>query len=230
MDSDLLTPIETLEGSLSQRVYTSLRQAIITLKFPPGTVLKKGEICSKLGVSRSPVSEAIAKLSADKLVDVIPQSATRVSAFSFAEIREACFLREALELAAVKRVTENRTDQQLNELTRCVRLQELLIEDEDFDGFYQSDEDFHELLMNFTGFPGISEVAFNISLRLKRARMLSLPQMQRASESVKEHIEILSAIREKDVAKAEQAMKYHLNQLMYRIEELDQSFPEYFNH
>ena len=101
IDATLLRDISTFEGSLAGRVYLSLKDAILVLKFPPGSILRKGPICDRLGVSRSPVSEAITRLSSEGLVDVIPQSATRVAYFSMAEIREGAFLREALELASV---------------------------------------------------------------------------------------------------------------------------------
>lgn len=223
-----LTDIESLSGSLAQRVYQSLREAILSLALPPGTVLKKGALCEQLGVSRSPVSEAIARLSQEGLVDVIPQSATRVSSFSMEEIREACFLREALETTAAEKVALQRTEEQLTRLTRNVRLQQLLVEDGDFSGFYTADEEFHELIMEFTGFPGVSLVAGNVSLQLKRARMLLLPEEGRPAGAVKEHQQVLDAIRAGDPAAAQAAMKAHLRQLIPRLEPLERLHPEYF--
>ena len=76
-----LAEIGEMSGSLAQRVYQSLRDAILTLEYMPGSVIRKSYICQQLGVSRQPVSEAIARLSSEGLVDVIPQSATRVSRF-----------------------------------------------------------------------------------------------------------------------------------------------------
>lgn len=223
-----LNKIQNLSGSLSQRVYQSLREAILSMQYPPGTVIRKGAICEQLGVSRSPVAEAIARLSSEGLVDVIPQSATKVSCFSMNEIREASFLRQALEVAAVEKVTLERSDEQLAALTRNVRMQELLVEDKDFVGFYEADEEFHTLLMNFTGFNGVSQVLDNISLHLIRARMLVLPEEGRPAEAVKEHQAILAAIKNQDVDAAREAMKYHIGQLIPRILPLEKSHAEYF--
>lgn len=228
MDDYALTHIEDLTGSLAQRVYQSLREAILSMQYPPGTVIKKSVICEQLGVSRSPVSEAIARLSADGLVDVIPQSATRVAGFSMEEIREACFLREAIELAAVAKVAEIRTDAQLAQLTREVRMHQLLVEDNDFDGFYKADEEFHTNIMDFTGFPGVAHVSSSITLRLKRARLLLLPTVGRAAEAADEHKMIVDAIRDRDPAAAQKAMKFHLDQLVQRMEPLESDHPEYF--
>jgi len=223
-----LTPIEELEGSLAQRVYLSLQEAIIKLEYPPGTILRKGQICEQLRVSRSPVAEAIARLSADRLVDVIPQSASRVSEFSMDDLREACFLREALELAVIAKVAENRTKDQLLQLTREVRMQFLMIEDGDLEGFYRSDEAFHDLLMNFTGFPGVVSMASMIELRLDRARMLILPEEGRAMSAAQEHQKILEAIKKQDSSLAQKRMKEHLDHVLIHFVSLELTHPTYF--
>ncbi|MDN3721652.1 GntR family transcriptional regulator [Roseibium salinum] len=76
-----LPDIGRLSGSLAQRVYEALRIAILAMDLPPGTPLRKQVICEQLGVSRSPVTEAITKLAGEGLVEVIPQSGSRVTKF-----------------------------------------------------------------------------------------------------------------------------------------------------
>ena len=224
-----LAEIGEMSGSLAQRVYQSLRDAILTLEYMPGSVIRKSYICQQLGVSRQPVSEAIARLSSEGLVDVIPQSATRVSRFSVGDLRESSFLREAVELAAVERVAANRTEEQLAQLVRMVRLQELLLEDGDHAGFYQADEDLHALLMELTGFPGVVATAASVSIPLKRARLAILPEPGRPAEVIAEHRAIIDAIREQDVTAAREAMRHHLGQLMSRIEPLERERPQLFH-
>lgn len=227
-DAGALKSIETMSGSLAQRVYVSLREAILTLAFPPGMVLRKRAICEELGVSRSPVSEAIARLSVEGLVDVIPQSASRVSRFSMEEISEAAFMREALELAVVAKVAVEHTPEQLAQLTRSIRLQQLLSEDGDSEGLYQEDEAFHALLMGMTGFPGMASLVSTISLKLKRPRILLLPKPGRPDEVVREHEAIVEAIALGDAAGAREAMRHHLGQLLSRFAPLKEQHPEYF--
>ena len=96
-----LRPLDAFQGSLAQRVYASLREAILSMSLRPGDILRKPEICDQLGVSRSPVSEAVARLAVEHLVRVVPQAGTYVARFSLNEIREGAFLRAALELASV---------------------------------------------------------------------------------------------------------------------------------
>ena len=229
IDANLLPEIAVTEGSLAQRVYLSVKQAILALDFPPGANLRKAPICERLGVSRAPVTEAIARLAAEGLVDVVPQSGTRVSYFSMSEIREGVFLREALELATVAKVARDFTEEQRKRLSRNMRLQELLIEDEDIPGFYQADEEFHALLMAFTGFVRLADVAQTVSLQVSRARMLLLPTPGRVAETLEEHRAIFNAIQDQDEKAAQEAMRHHLGQLMPRIEVLELEKPHLFN-
>lgn len=228
ISGDALTDIEQLDGPLSQRVYTALRDAILDLTLLPGTVLRKAAICEQFGVSRSPVAEALTRLSGDGLVDVIPQSATRVTRFSLDAIREECFLRDAVEVAAVKLVASTRTDEQLVQLTRNWRMQGLLVEDKDIRGFFEADEAFHAMILEFTGFRSVTAIASQLSLQLRRVRMLILPEAGRPAEAVAEHGEVLDAIRAGDPTAAGIAMRHHLAQLIMRIEPLEQQHPDFF--
>lgn len=220
--------INSLEGPLGQRVYTVLRGRILDMTLEPGAILRKNTLCDQLGVSRSPIAEALGRLSSEGLVDIIPQSATRVSRFSMAELMEESFLREAVEVAAVALVAKNPTDDQILRLSRNLRLQSLLVEDRDFQGFFEADLGFHEMILSFTGFPKVNVVAEEMSLQLHRARKLMLPEPGRPTEAVAEHEAILQAIKEKDAPTARSAMSRHLRQLIKRIEPLEREHPEYF--
>ncbi|MEP2471830.1 MAG: GntR family transcriptional regulator [Paracoccaceae bacterium] len=224
----LTLDINSLDGPLGLRVYTTLRNKILTLAYEPGFVLRKGALCEQLGVSRSPVTEALNRLSSDGLVDIIPQSATRVSQFSMFELREESFLREAVETAAVAKVAQERTEEQLTILSRNLKMQNLLVEDEDFQGFFEADLEFHELILAFTGFPRVAITAGQLSLQLRRARMLILPERGRPAEAVAEHQSILAGIKARDANAARAAMSLHLRQLITRLEPLERQHPEYF--
>lgn len=228
IDAALLADISTLEGSLAQRVYQAMKEAILALDFPPGANVRKAPICEKLGVSRAPVTEAIARLANDGLVDVVPQSGTHVSYFSMDEIREGVFLREALEVATIAKVARDITEDQLKKLSRNMRLQELLVEDDDITGFYQADEDFHQMLMEFTGFQRLPDVAQTVSLQVTRARLLLLPTPGRVAETLEEHRGLFNAIRDRDEQAAQREMQRHIGQLLPRIAALQADKPELF--
>ena len=221
--------IDGLSGSLGNRVHLFLKDAIMSLDYAPGDMLRKNEIAEELGVSRSPVSEAFAKLAGEGLVEIIPQSGTYVSRFSMDEIREGTFIRSALELAAVEKVAAERTEKQLTLLNRNLRLQEILLHDGDIPGFYGADEEMHALILSFTGYRRLAWLAESSWLQVNRARQLILPSPGRARETLKEHATIVQTIRDGDPAAARAATADHLGQLVKRLEPLERDRPDLFN-
>ncbi len=223
-----LRPPDAFSGSLANRAYLALREAILSLGYRPGEALRKGEICEELGVSRSPVAEAISRLAAEGLVDVVPQAGTYVARFSMDEIREGAFLREAIELAAVEAVAPVISEEQLILLRRNLRVQEALVMDGDFPGFYTLDGEMHELILSFTGFRKLSHVADTAWVHVNRARQLILPLPGRVAETLEEHKAILAALEARDPEAARQAMRAHLGQLITFLEPLERKHPELF--
>ncbi len=223
-----LRPLSELAGSLSQRVYLVLREAILSLAYRPGEILRKGEICARLGVSRSPVSEAVARLAAEGLVDVVPQAGTFVARFSMADLREGAFLREAIELAAVERVAQTVTEDELAELRRNLRMQQAMVADGDHAGFYRLDGEMHEMILSFTGYRRLAQVAQTAWVNVNRARQLVLPVPGRMQATLEEHRAIVAAIAARDPGAARAATGRHLAQLLTYIEPLEAAHPELF--
>ena len=118
--------LDNFQGSLTDRTFLAIREAIMELNFLPGEIIRKHDICNTLGVSRSPVSEALAKLRNEGLVEVVPQSGTFVSRFSLQDIKEGAFLREAIELACIEILASNISEKQLIDLNRNLKLQKVL--------------------------------------------------------------------------------------------------------
>lgn len=224
-----LQPLHEFPGSLAQKVYMSLKQAILSLTFRPGEIMQKSEICEELGVSRSPVAEAVARLSAEGLVNVVPQAGTFVARFSMDEIREGAFLREALELAAVEIVAQTITDEQLVLLKRNLRVQEALMQDGDIPGFYQMDAQMHELILSFTGYKRLAILADTAWVHVNRARRLNLPTPGRIEATLNEHRAIVAALEIRDAQAAREATKHHLRQLIKLLEPLVDQRPELFD-
>ncbi len=223
-----LSPLSEFEGSLSNRVYHSLKKAIMSLDYRPGEVLRKRDVCAALGVSRSPVSEAVARLAGEGLVKVVPQAGTYVACFSMAEIREGAFLREALEQAAVEHLAGIITDEQITRLRRNLRVQEIHIEDGDTAGFCEMDTELHRMLLGFTGYRRLAQLAETSWVHVNRARQLILPEPGRIEASLREHREIVDALEARDGERARRAMRHHLRQLLEHLEPLERAHPEWF--
>lgn len=223
-----LKPLDDFEGTLSNRVYLTLKDAILTLEYRPGETLRKQMVCETLRVSRSPVSEAVARLAGEGLVTILPQTGTYVSRFSMDEIRESAFLREALELAAIEFLAPIITDEQIVLLKRNLRVQQALVEDGDFDGFYQQDAEMHRLLMSFTGFRRLAKMADSVWLQVARARRVNLPLAGRIEATLVEHKAIIDALEARDADRAVKTTRTHLRQLISFLRPLEDSHPDLF--
>ena len=227
-DAKKLKDLRSYSGLLSDRVYLALKAAILSMDFEPGAVLRKQPICEALGVSRTPVSDAIVKLEGEGLVEVIPQSATRVSKMSMTEIREDAFLREALEVSAIEYAAAHRSDKLLARLDRNIRVQVSQVEDGDYEEFFKTDQEFHRLILDCCQIARLHETVRFVSNHTDRARLLLLPAPGRSVDTVREHKAILEAIRSADPAGARIAMQTHIRQLIKRLEPLEQERPELF--
>ena len=224
-----LTPLSSYNGTLSSRVYHSMKDAILSLAYQPGQIMRKGDICEQLDISRSPVSEAVTRLAAEGLVDVIPQAGTFVTRFSMAEIREGAFLREALEIAAVELVAQTITDDQVKLLQRNLWVQQALVDDLDVQGFYQFDSEMHNLILGFTNYRRLAAMAETSWLQVNRARQLVLPNPDRVADTLAEHRAIVSALQARDPKAARKATKKHLGQLLLHLEAIEIDRPDLFD-
>ena len=224
-----LTPLSYYNGTLSSRVYHSMKDAILSLAYQPGQIMRKGDICEQLDISRSPVSEAVTRLAAEGRVDVIPQAGTFVTRFSMAEIREGSFLREALEIAAVELVAKTITDDQVKLLKRNLRVQQALVDDLDVQGFYQFDSEMHNLIFGFTNYRRLAAMAETSWLQVNRARQLVLPNPDRVADTLAEHRAIVSALQARDPKAARKATKKHLGQLLLHLEAIELDRPDLFD-
>ena len=224
-----LGTLDRFEGTLANRVYLSLREAIVGLRYAPGEVLRKAEVCAALNVSRSPVSGAVARLAADGLVDVHPQAGTYVSRISMAEIREGAFIREALELAAIEHVARRVTDEQIGLLKRNLRIQRVMLDDGDQTGFYEHDAQMHELLLAFTSYRRLCRISESVRSQLDRARQLLLPAPGRLQEAYREHEAVVRALEARDAERAREALRHHLGQLVTMLTTLATREPALFH-
>lgn len=218
-----------LSGPLAERVYTSVKTAIMELDFPPGAVIRKSAICDRFELSRSPVADALSKLSVEGLVEIVPQSGTRVSRLSMAAVREDAFLREALEVAAARHAAQTRQDALLARLTRSIELQKRLAANAVADEFMATDIAFHETIMATTGVSRLPGVVRTLSPNVDRARRLLMPEPGRMAGTVEEHGEIARAIERADPEAAQDAMRRHVRQLLRRLEPLETARPDLFS-
>lgn len=209
-------------------VYDDLRGGIIALTLAPGTRIDKAEICERLGVSRQPLAEAIARLAEERLVEVAPQKGTFVARIRLSDVAEAAFVRRALEVATVKALAPRIDDGVLGRLERLLNYQAAAVQGDDIDEFYVLDVRFHEVLFDALAMRRVAEVVDASRAQLERARRLLLPTPTRNRNTLREHRAILDALAGRDCERAAAAMGAHLDEGMAELRRYAEARPDLF--
>jgi GntR family transcriptional regulator, rspAB operon transcriptional repressor len=210
------------------QVYLALREAIVSAEFEPGRQLSENELAERLGVSRTPVREALGRLRDERLIAIVPQLGTFVTLISEQGVSDAAFVREALECASIRLAAERATDAHLNELQVNLAAQDRARDAGDAESFDRLDEALHGLLAEASG----HEIAWVLARRanghLDRVRRLSLPDPGYLGEMVSEHRTIVAALATRDADAAEAAMRHHLGMVVSGLTQIRAAHPEYF--
>jgi DNA-binding GntR family transcriptional regulator len=210
------------------QVFETLRAEIVAARLPPGTPLADRGLVERFGVSRTPVREALTRLSEIGLVDVRPQAGTFVSRVPVAAIPEAVLIRKALEGVTVEKAAERAEAGRLGSLERLVRRQKACAAAGDNDGFHEADEAFHAAIADLAGHPGIWALVTQAKVQLDRARRLTLPILGRAEQVIVEHETIVARIAANDARGARHAMEGHLGAVIPDVAEIRSRHPDYF--
>ncbi|HET7715227.1 MAG TPA: GntR family transcriptional regulator [Bauldia sp.] len=209
-------------------VYDDLRGAIVSLDLAPGARIDKAEICERLGVSRQPLAEAIARLAEERLVEVEPQKGTFVARIRLADVVEAAFVRRAVEVATVEALAPRIDHGTLSRLERLLDYQALAVKAKDIDEFYALDVRFHAALFDGLAMRRAVEVVDACRAQLERARRLLLPTPTRNRNTLREHRAIFDALAEGSAARAAEAMGAHLDEGMSELRRYAAARPEMF--
>jgi GntR family transcriptional regulator, rspAB operon transcriptional repressor len=210
------------------QVYATLRDAIIRAELPPGRKLSENELATWLGVSRTPIREALVRLRDERLVAIVPQLGTYVSRISPQAVSDAHFIREALECAAIREAAVVATEDDIAALEENLRAQERADERGDFDAFYVLDEDFHRALCDLSGHATVWSVSQRAKGHLNRIRRLSIQMPSYIGEMIAEHRGVVAAVAEHDPDLAEEHLRHHLRMVLREIPQIRSENPDYF--
>ncbi len=213
--------------SKSGYVYDELRDAIISLKLQPGSQIDKAVICERFGVSRQPVSEALSRLSEERLVSVEPQKGSYVTRMRIDDVAEAAFLREALEVAAVRQVAATIDRETLDRLRLIVSYQTAALAAGDLEEFYALDLRFHATIFARLALPRVEEAVESARAQTERMRRLLL-QPSRSDRTLEEHNAILEGLVARDPDLAAKAMHAHLGNVLDELRRFAAERPELF--
>jgi DNA-binding GntR family transcriptional regulator len=223
----LVPPSPPLRGNVTQSVTDQLRRAIVTLDFRPGEGLEKGAICERLGVSRFPVSEALARLQTEGLVDILPQRGSAVSLVRIADVIEYMLIRKALESEAVRVLVGNHAPTLAEALRANLAAQRAAADLADRDTFHAHDLDFHDMLFAAMSFAKLRAMIEAARANLDRARRLIITP-RRLAYSINEHQAIADAILAGDAAAAQAAMRAHIDSVMLELFAFARDHPTLF--
>jgi DNA-binding GntR family transcriptional regulator len=215
-------------GPARVHVYAALRQAIVRGELEPGRRLSENELAGELGVSRTPVREALARLRDDGLVNVVPQLGTFVSPISSQAVGDAQFIREALECAAVRRAAERATEEDVATLHENLESQERAKAASDYEAFYALDDDFHRTLCDLSSHPTVWRVTERAKSHLNRVRRLSLGLPNYLPQMIEEHRAVGAAVAEANADEAEDRLRHHLRMVLREVPNLRAKYPSYF--
>lgn len=201
-----------MSGSLANTVYERLREAIGNLELPPGTHLQESELAAEFGVSRTPIREALRRLSSEGFVDLAHGRGATVAQGNLRDVLDAYEIRRLLEpYAAAQAAIRGRTNPQLAEIEGVLAgLSSAPESDEDIRERERLDRELHSLIANLTGNQLLTRVISDLHARVQRV-YLQLGSGGRFESIRSEHLRILAAIRSGDAELAAKAMRDHLD-------------------
>ncbi len=198
---------------LREVVFETLKEAILTGKLEPKERLMEVKIADQLGVSRTPVREAIRKLELEGLVVMVPRKGAYVSDISYKDIVDTLELREALETFAVKLAIEKNTVKDIKILEELNKDFQKAYKEKDIEKMVEYDTDIHNEIFVLSNNSKLINFMDGLNEIMQRFRLIFFNETYNPERIAKEHEEIFRALKNKDVEKAQKAMKTHLSTL-----------------
>jgi DNA-binding GntR family transcriptional regulator len=220
--------LDVRAASASAQIYQILAADIVSTRRKPGRLIIEKDLSAAFGVSRTPVREAILRLEAENLVEIVPQSGTFVARIPLAALPEAIVIRRALEEVSVRAAAKRATAAHFAVLQVNLRQQEERVAADDSDGFHEADKAFHAAIAEAAGYPGIWPLIQQVKVKVDRFCHLTLPEPGRMDRLVNEHRAIADAIEARDGDRAVAALDVHMAGLRADLRELPKLDPDYF--
>ena len=208
--------VEYKTVSLADQVFERLEAEILSGKYQRGEVVTELQLCAELGVSRTPVREALRRLSQEHLIEESPRG-TVVLGVVRKDFEDMCAIRLRIEGLAVRGFIDNLSEDSLRQLREAVEFQEFYLNKSDPDHIKAMDSRFHELIYQNCGSAILCDTLSPLHKKVQKFRRLSIEQGGRAETSVKEHRAIYEAIAAKDADLAERLMNEHIGNAMQTI-------------
>lgn len=209
---------ETSPTGLGARVFEILRDDILEGIYKPGESLVETKLSEKLGVSRTPIRDAIRQLGSEGLVKIVPNRGAVVKGISQQEIKDIYKIRMLVEGMAAGRAAENITSDELDELRETVELEGFYTERKDIEHLTRLDTKFHDILFRASKSQPLTHMLSTFHHYLQKARSASMSVPGRALKVYGEHKAIFDAIEAGDPDKAEKLTTKHITNASINVE------------
>jgi len=196
--------------SLRNRIYQHLKNAILNGVYKPGESLIELKVAKELGVSRTPVREAIRQLELEGLVSSIPNKGVIVEGVTEKDVEDIYTIRKMIEGLAARWAAEKITPEQLKELKDVLDLMEFYTQKGEIDKVSELDTHFHDIIFRACQSRPLESVLSHFNHFIQRARLVSIKSIGRAQVSLEEHKKIYEALEKRDPEEAEKAMINHV--------------------
>ena len=196
---------------LREVVFNTLRQAIIKGELLPGQRLTELQLSEELGVSRTPVREAIRKLELEGLVVMLPRRGATVAGITKKHLMDVLDIRRALEELAIELACERITAEQLSEIKTVEKKIKESRDDDDVVALSDADETFHELIYQATDNSRLIQMLANLREQMYRYRLEYMKVKDKRNKLISEHNRILKALETGDVAAGKKAICAHID-------------------
>ncbi len=196
--------------SLSSRVFHTIRENILSGKYATNEELKEKSIGEELGVSRTPVREALRQLELEGLVTIIPNKGAYVVGISQKDIHDIYEIRSRLEGLCARWAADQITKEQLDELEENIYLSDFHSSKGNSEQVVELDNKFHEILYNASGSKELRHVLLDFHHYVQRVRKITLAVTDRAVQSNEEHRKIVEALKKHDADQAEKLANEHM--------------------
>ncbi len=206
------TPNDDMAGKpLGEIVFETIRQAIIQGDLKPGQRLMEIQMAEELGVSRTPVREAIRKLELEGFVSMVPRKGAYVTPLSIEDLEDMMQIRAALEALAAQLAAVKASDEEVEELCRTNDLFEQAVMDNDEREIMKSDIRFHDALYSASGNAKLKMLTNSLREQMQRIRVLYIKNIPDKKELIGQHARVIQAIKEHDGEIARDVSRDHIS-------------------
>lgn len=206
--------------SLADQVFEKLENDIIVGNYPRGEILTELKLVEQLGVSRTPIREALRRLEQERLIADSGKGSV-VLGITVEDLMDIMDIRKSVEALAAYYATRNMTPEGLKQLQHNIELQQFYYEKWNLDHLQKMDDEFHEAMCNFSCRTVIRDTLVPLHRKTKRYRKTSMEDSGRVANTLKEHTEIFRAVVDGDAQRAADLTALHIeNAKKHMIERL----------